>query len=663
MTHLTYSCSCSDTVAVPITWGAGGSAFRFVSLLILSVVTWGGPHVRQLHAAEPEVVQAIDQTRVGRSGSWQENRFRFARNASLQTDEDDAALTFDFEGTGIAVRLGGHNVPAYGTPNLGTILVSIDGGDERVIPPRATPRELTLARGLSNGRHTVRLVHRRGSDGAGCRVESFRVPAQSTGDVRVPVNGEENAHLVDCRAILKRGDQVVRNTLVRNWLTGQCSLTGIPPGDDYSLEIHATGWTTASTTRFSVKAGDTTALDAIYLRRDPATVTSRFRFPRLNQPAIRRGGETFRARFLGFDAAIDEVKLTRTVGPAVISRVVPFEEDKSRAHYYDREVVVTLPKDMPPGAYDLSVRVTGGRRTGFCRSPRSVHVVSEYPTDPLFVTFGHLDTSAQYQAEYLERLVDVINLLAPDMVLCSNACNPAYVSGALAGLDMPYVINFGNHQFPGHEAWYGDPVGLIDCGPNVSVLNFGYLWYSEKSKAKALLTSRPKTAVRVINAFESNAPLELLNEHSVRMIHDAHGIGKKVDTYGTTPTRRVGKSNSESFRLIRFQNGHVESCTYNGHETAPIPFPREAHAPLSVESHQANDGTDGASTATVTNRLAEAYTNIRVTFLLPAGQYEIDGGRLESTTVCDKGQYNILTARVDVPADGSVVVRAKRSGR
>ncbi len=631
-----------------------------ISVVVIGFVAWTTPSVGQVDSAEGGVVAAVDVKQVDRAGDWQESRFRFAKTASLQTNEDGAALTFEFEGTGVAVRLGAHNVPAYGSPNLGTIEIAVDGGSEQVIIPRSSPRELTLARSLPAGRHVVRLTHRHDNDRASCRVESFRVWTQPTGDVRLAVSGEENAHLVDCHAILRRGDRVVRNTLVRNWLTGQCSLAGIPTGEDYSLEVRAAGWSTASTGRFAVKAGEVTGLDAIYLRRDPATVTSRFRFPRLNQPAIRRGGETFRARFLGFDATIDEVKLTRTVGSAVVSRVVPFEEDKSKAHYYDREVVVTLPDDMPPGAYDLSVQVTGGRRTGYCRSPRSVHVVSQYPTDPVFVTFGHLDTSAQHQAEYLERLVDVINLLSPDMVLCSNACNPAYVSGALAGLDMPYTINFGNHQFPGHEAWYGDPVGLIDCGPHVSVLNFGHLWYSDRSKANALLASRPKAAVRVINAFESNAPLELLNRHSVRMIHDAHGIGKKVDSYGTTPTRRIGKSNSESFRLVQFRNGHVESCTYNGHETAPIPFPREGVPPLSVAFEYPNDGTHAVNTATVSNRLTEAYPNIRVTFVLLPGKYEIEGGRLESTTLSDDRQYNILTARVDLPAGDTAIVKVER---
>ena len=349
--------------------------------------------------------------------------------------------------------------------------------------------------------------------------------------------------------------------------------------------------------------------------------------------------------------------LTRTVGPAVISQVVPFQEDKSAAYYYDREVVISLPDDMPAGVYDLTVKVTGGGRTGLCRSPRSVHVVKEFPRDPVFITFGHLDTSGQYQAEYLQRLVTAINLLAPDMVLCSNACNPAYVSGALAGLDMPYIINFGNHQFSGHESWYGDPVGLTDCGPHVSVLNFGYPWHTDTPKAEALLASRPDTAVRVINAFEANAPLSLLDRYQVRMIHDAHGTGKKVTNFGATPTQRIGKTNSESFRVVRFRDNQVASCTYNGHETSPIPFPRETASPLMVSYNRPNDGTASGNTATVTNQLLEPFPNGRARFVVPAGTYDISGGRLESEIVSDNSRFHVLTVRVDIPANDSATIK------
>lgn len=631
-------------------------AFAALSLLITFRSFAGNPG-----GVRTDDFSALDQDRVRRTGSWRESRFRYAKAASLQTDANEAALEFDFNGTGVAIRFGGHNVPSYGPPNLGTVVVTVDGKNQQTITPHSTPREITLASGLTPGRHSVRVEHRRLGELAGCRVESFRSWNDARGELWFQINGEENAHLVDCRAILRCGQTVVRSTLVRNWLTGQCSLTGLPPGEDYSLEIQAVGWQTARTARCRIVAEKPTKLPPVYLSRNIATVISRFRFPRLNQPAIRIPGGSFRARFLAFDAKIDEVTLTRKVGPAVISRVVAFKENQAAAYYYDREIIVTLPADMPPGVYDLAVQVTGVRRTGVCHSPRSVHVVREFPTNPVFVTFGHLDTSAQYQAEYLRRLVSVTNVLAPDMVLCSNACNPAYVSGALADLDAPYVINFGNHQFPGHEAWYGDPVGLVDFGPHVSVLNFGYPWHTDKSKAEGLLASRPKTTIRIINAFEANAPLEMLDTHQVRLIHDAHGIGKKVTNFGSTPTRRIGKTNAESFRVVRFRDGQVESCTYNGHETAPIPFPRESLPPLSVSYLHANEGTQSNNTATVANRLAEAYPNARVRFVVPAGKYRIAGGHVDSQIASDEGRFHVLSIRVDIPAKGAATISVDRS--
>ncbi|MFT5094968.1 MAG: hypothetical protein ACI93T_003812, partial [Porticoccaceae bacterium] len=604
----------------------------------------------------PEPVSALDEQQVKQTGNWGESRFRFASAGAASTIEDRAALEYAFDGTGVAVRLGGHNVPAYGSPNLGSLVVTVDGGSPQKLTPRSLPREVVLAEGLPPGSHQIRVEHRQDGDGVGCRIESFLAWNEPRGELRFRVNGDANAHLVDCRAIVRRGDVVVRDSLVRNWLTGQCSLTGLEPGDDYSLEIRAVGWSPARFGRFVIGRGTVTEVPAIYLRRDPSTVTSRFRFPRLNQQAIRKVGETFPARFLGFNTTIDEVNISRRVGPAVISRVCPFKENETAAYYYDREVDVTLPPDTPPGVYDLTVQTTGGGRTGFCRSPRSVHVVREYPNDPVFVTFGHLDTSGQNQAEYLERLAAIANLLAPDAVLCSTACNPAYISGALAKLDMPYVINFGNHQFPGHEAWYGDPVGAVDFGSQLSILNFGHPWHVDKSRADALLASRSNMAIRVINAFESNAPLDLLDRHKISMIHDGHGIGSKVAELGSTPTRRIGKSNSESFRVVRFRNGQVESCTYNGHETAPISFAREALSPLSVSFDRPNDGTQTSISATVTNRLVDAYPNGRVTFVVPAGAYGVTGGRVESQFLSDDSRFRILNVRVDIPANDSVDV-------
>lgn len=604
-------------------------------------------------------ISALDDQQIARTGTWAPSRFRFAAVESLQTVEDRAHLTLSFEGTGLSIRLGGHNVPAYGPPNLGRLVIAIDGKFARTIRPLGTPREVVLAEGLTEGRHRVRVTHRINDKQFGCRIEGFRTWATPRGHLVFRLSGEHNAFLVDARAVLTRGKTVVRDVLVRNWLSGQCGLAGLPPGNDYSLAIQASGWTSQAIAPIQITAGKTHWHPPIYLQRRPETVIHRFRFPRLNQQAIRRPGGTFRARFLGFDTTINAVRLTRRVGPVTISRKVPFEEDLAAKYYYDREVVVTLPADMPVGLYDLSVDITGGRRTGTCRSPRSVHVVAAFPDDPVLVTFGHLDTSAQFQAEYLQRLADIANLVGADMVLSSNACNPAYVSGSLAHLQIPYVVNFGNHQFAGHEAWYGDPVGRIDFGPRISVLNFGHPWHTGTARADRLLGERPKATMKIVNGFEANAPVEFFNRHQVRMIHDGHGTGTKVMDVGTTPTRRIGKSNSISFRVVRFKENRVQTCTYNGHETAPVPFRRDEPSPVQAVFRVPNDGTRSENSVTISNRLKDDFPNGRVTFVVPSGKYTVTNARIESSTPGDDGRHVVLVARVDIPANGQVQVTIK----
>ena len=603
-----------------------------------------------------EWISALDEKRVARTGNWMTDRFRHAETACLRATDDRAHLVLSFEGTGLSIRLGSHNVPAYGSPNLGRLAIAIDGRFARTIRPLGTPRELVVAEGLEGGRHRIRITHRVDGEQSGCRIEGFRIWTKPHGHINFRLTGEHNAFLIDARAVLTRGQTVVRDVLVRNWLTGQCGLAGLAPGQDYSLTLRANGWVSETIEPIKITAGKTRWRPPVHLRRRPETVIHRFRFPRLNQQAVRRPGETFRARFLGFDARIDSVRLTRRVGPAVISRDVEFHEDVAARYYYDREVVATLPGDMPPGLYDLAVNVTGGRRTGSCRSPRSVHVVDTFPRDPVLVTFGHLDTSAQYQAEYLKRLAEIANLLGADIVLSSNACNPAYVSGSLAHLQVPHVINFGNHQFAGHETWYGDPVGRIDFGPRISVLNFGHPWHIGTARADRLLGERPGATIKIINAFEANAPVEFFDRHRVCMIHDGHGTGAKVMDVGATPTRRIGKSNSVSFRVVRLKDDRVISCTYDGHETAPVPFARDESPPVAARFQAPNDGTHAENTATITNRLKDAFPNGRVTFVMPSGKYTVRNARTESSIPSDDGRHLVLVTRVDIPASGQVQV-------
>lgn len=602
-------------------------------------------------------VDATDERQVKRIGDWRKTSFRYSHASHLQASTDDAALEFRFRGMGIAIRLGNNAVPAYGSPNLGRILARIDGGEPKIIEPRSDALEVVLARNLPLGEHRLRVEHQSREDGNGCRVEGFRVFGSPTGDMQFTINGEDEAFLVEARAIVTSGSRVVRNTLVRNWMNGECRLVGLPSGNGYALTISAVGWRTVTVEGITVGKNETTTLPAIYLTRDPVARSTRFRFPALNRPAIRKPNQSFRSRFNGYQATIEEVRLTRSVSPAVISRKLRFEEDETVAFYYDREVVAHLPADMPAGLYDLSVTTSRNGRRGIQHSPRSVHVVQSFPTDPVLVTFGHLDTSSQYQAEYLQRVATMANLIGPDLVLNSNAVNPAYISGALTRLQVPYVVNFGNHRFHGHEKWYGDQVGIIDCGPHVCVLNFGHPWHTDRSKAEALFSMRKSVACKIINAFEQNAPPEFLDRHGVRMVHDAHGTGDRVMNIGKTPTVRVGKVNAVSFRVVRFENTRVASCTYGGHETDPIPFGREELPPLRSTITPANDGTHELLVGTVTNDYVDDFPNCRLTFVLPPGEYVVDRGRIESAIASDGGRYTVLTVRCDVPARSTLAVR------
>jgi hypothetical protein len=365
-------------------------------------------------------------------------------------------------------------------------------------------------------------------------------------------------------------------------------------------------------------------------------------------------------RFRGYNQEIGSLVLSRKVGPARISREVTFKEDTEAAFYYDRQGAVNVPNDIPPGLYDLAIEVTGDRGSFFRTSPRSVYVVREYPKDPVFMTFGHLDTQGQYQAEYEGRVAEIANLIAVDMVLISNAVNPAYISGVHLPLEVTYAITFGNHQFHGHEKWYGDPVGLIDYGPNLAILNFGDPWHVDLSLADALLGSRPEARIKVINAFEHNAPVEtFLDKHRVQLIHDAHGPGAKVMEIGATPTVRVGKFSSSSFRVVRFKEDRVVSATYQGDPEAPIPFERDEESPIRVAYEPANGGAHDRVTATVVNSLEEPFPGCRVTFVLPAGNYVVEGGRLEEAITSDDGKYTVVSARIDVAKTETVSVTVR----
>jgi hypothetical protein len=485
--------------------------------------------------------------------------------------------------------------------------------------------------------------------GAGARIRGFRTPESPTGDLAFNVSGEHNGSLRDIRAIVSREGTIVRDSLVRNWLTGACRLAALPPGKGYQLEIRAAGWRTHVSVPFSIEADKETALAAVYLRREYAVPQDAITFPQFGGAVVRRAGESFPARFAAYGSDIRGVRLVRRIGPAVVSRACGFEEDKSAAFYYHRQGMVAIPSDTPPGTYDLAVSIAAGNG-GIQEliSPRAVCIVREFPGDPVFVSWGHLDTWGQYQAEYVSRLVELANLIAPDMVLISNEGNPAYAAGVLRGLEMPFVVNFGNHRGPDPGPWFGDPVGAVDFGSAFAVVNFGRAWDRGWADVDALLADRRASGVRILNGYEANAPPELLDRHTVALIHYGHGPGGTGKKVGITPTLLVGKSSSASFRVIRFRDGRPISYTAGTHASDAISFPRDGRAPIGVSFEPANDGNARRVTARYRNELEEDFPGARVVFVMPRGTYAARGGRIEEKWMSDDGKFTLMVVRFDL---------------
>lgn len=601
-------------------------------------------------------ISATNSDSVKKDGSWQNDQFRYAHSAHLKSYQDGAELTIAFSGTAIGIRLAGQNTPEYsgqGAASQGLLVCSIDGTVAKTVYCTQAGREHLVAHGLKPGDHILKIRHAAVNNQTGCRIDGFWTLPAATGSVTFQLTGERSQFLTDCRLIVVQGDKIIRSTIARNWISGTCSLL-LPAGTNYQIAMQAFGWQSVSSSAFDIAANTETTLTMPFLKRTASTIPYRFRYPSINNQAIRSRGSTFRARFLGFTATIKSVRIKRKIGDKTISRLLEFRELSDRADYYDREVEVMIPADTPIGIYGLEIAIEGSGRTSVAKSPRSVAIITNYTQNPRFVSWGHLDTSGQYQAEYLQRLCSMANIIAPDMVLASNCVNPAYISGAMASLRSPYMVNFGNHQMPGHKHWYGADIQIVPLTPKINVLNYALPWFHGTEAASGLFSRYPDPTYNIINGFESNAPIEFLNQHKVRLIHDAHGLGSKAMIIDGTQTQRVGKTNSNSFRVIQFKDGKVESCTYNDHPTAPVPFARTQVMPLRVKQTVDND----TYTATVTNELKMDFKGATIRFLVPATvTYQTTTGKIISTALSDDKSTLEIIVSLDIPQETTFSVQ------
>ena len=265
--------------------------------------------------------RSVNDEMVTTEGKWIDDRFRFADAAHKYTTEDGACLRWRFVGTSVAVRLAGQNTSSYpgtGLPSHGKLTLYIDGELTNEVYPAQHGREVVAANNLSAGPHELKLVHSAIGDAAGVRIEGLIASPKPIGLFFISVTGELQEYMNDARFVVSQNGEMVRSTIGRNWLTGSAHLC-LPAGNIYDVQIKASGWTAETARTPRIVAAVTNESPPVYLRRTPNTSVYRFRNPRLNDQAIRRGGESFNARNLGFDTEIKEVRIRRQRGEAIIT--------------------------------------------------------------------------------------------------------------------------------------------------------------------------------------------------------------------------------------------------------------------------------------------------------------------------------------------------------
>lgn len=420
--------------------------------------------------------------------------------------------------------------------------------------------------------------------------------------------------------------------------------------------------------------------------------------PHLGAPAILRPGDSLRIDLVSawpFWRSELEIELEGPVQghPLEVGRTT------SSVLGLGRSAHVTLPLDLP--ARGFSLRVSGG---GVSRvRPQAVRVVAEYPSRIRFVQLADLPfigDRGRADAE-MERIVDEINLIAPDYVLITGdlayrATEAAYdqLVASLGRLEAPAIVAVGNHEY---DRWslflrhFVRPRHVVDFGDYYVVsLNsahrHGQVTHSQLRWMRRVMAERPgripivqihhplfggarvaRMAPEIVEAMSAHAsPIALFGHLHHDAVFDATGRtpeswspnGAKfgATTSASEQNLRPGNDGTPSYagyRLVRVNDGTLTSMTYdydgNGERdpASSYPFGR-------VRVHHPEPFT-----AVITNALNEPLSRARVRTEIPGTVLGLqpDQGRLAD--VRPQGDSTVYITEIDLPAESTTVLRLR----
>jgi hypothetical protein len=523
--------------------------------------------------------------------------------------------------------------------------VMVDGRLRADVDLAVAPVELPLAEGLAAGSHSLELTF---NPARRLPILGFRVLSGSHGAIGGKVTGDAPEYLNDISVGIYRDGQLLDERLDRNPYTGEILIWGLEPGT-YDLHLHALGWQDQWIRGVQVAQGRM-QVNSVHLSAAPVAVP--------HGPIVRpnRGCPIFVKPGGQFPAAYTTDKKTTEFSAALVGSLNTHDLRVVSASFDTKEEVwqleLSVPDDVPDDLYNLRVSCSAGGD----QASQAVCVRREYGRHFRVVKFGHMDTWTQRNARYVRSLAELANLINPDVVLISNEVNWHYLAGALSVLRVPYLVTPGNHSLPGFERYFGPTVGWLRAG-DVFVANFGL----DSPEAASVLPDVFKHAgdahYRILQGVEADLPEQVGRQLGVNFYAFGHGFTNEwLKGRESPPWLHLGKE----FHLVTIDlaTGKATAAavvdSLSG-MAAKYPIPRdEPWSPVAFEP--ANDGRHHEVKAKVRNPLTVALKDARLRFIMPAGSYRTNTGRIVRATPENSGKLIEIEVAVDVPAKGQSIV-------
>jgi len=369
------------------------------------------------------------------------------------------------------------------------------------------------------------------------------------------------------------------------------------------------------------------------------------------------------------------------------------------------QTILKIPEKIPPGLYDLEVEGKDGSHF----SRHSVRVIDQWRSQFRFVHLSNMNIDDPAAPEFDELLIDEINLLAPEFVVCTgdftewgrvlgNPDDWQRTLKFLGQIHAPTYIVCGDHDdeasFRRHVA--DNEIGTLDYGEYHGILMLDHAAHPiDNAQLKWLKADL--AAHRDVEGFNfvvmHNDDLHVLDmlrrdvgdlpkfvrEHKLRMIITAghsdwdlrefasklKGLDSKKDltyirTHQSSTCMHDRATGISHYRVIEV-NGNQIRYRYRD-DTAPVAHDSIPVGRLRVFYDGKNDGTEDVIVATVMNALNREFDSCGVWVAVAKASGErpdVRGGKL--ARVLDGGRYWMCEVRVDLPDKGGRKVMVANS--